>query len=44
MEKIVYIEGIGYCKEIVIDRVNEDGINEPYTIYEIVKKRFGSRK
>ena len=34
VENIVYIEDIGYCKEITIDRYNQYGINEPYNIYE----------
>ena len=34
MEDIVYIEEIGYCREITVNRYNEDGINEPYNIYE----------
>jgi len=36
--KIVYIEGVGYCKEIVVNRYNTDGINEPYVIYEEISK------
>ena len=36
MENIVYIEGIGYCKEITINRYYEDGVNDPYNIYEPV--------
>ncbi len=31
---ITYIEGIGYCKEITINTCNENGVNEPYNIYE----------
>jgi hypothetical protein len=30
---MVYIEGIGYCREIVINHYNQNGINEPYTMY-----------
>jgi hypothetical protein len=36
MKRKVYIEDIGWCYEITIDRYNEDGINEPYCIYEKV--------
>ena len=36
MENIVYIEDIGYCKEITIDRYTKSGINEPYNIYELI--------
>ncbi len=38
MDNIVYIEGVGYCKEVTINRYNEDGVNEPYNIYEPVEK------
>jgi len=34
MNNIVYIEGVGYCKEITVQRFNKDGVSEPYTIYE----------
>ena len=33
---IIYIDGVGYCKEITINRYNEYGVNEPYCIYEPV--------
>ena len=33
MNNIVYIEGVGYCKEVTIQRFN-NGVSEPYTIYE----------
>lgn len=36
-EEIVYIEGVGYCKEIVISRVNESGISESYVVYEPIE-------
>ena len=36
MTNVVFIEGVGYCKEIVVNRYNQDGVNEPYTIYEPV--------
>jgi hypothetical protein len=34
----IYLQGIGWVKEITINRLNENGINEPYTIYEILEK------
>lgn len=34
---IVYIEGVGYCKEITINSY-ANGVNEPYNIYEPIKK------
>lgn len=37
MDNIVYIEEIGYCREITVNRYNEYGINEPYNIYEPVE-------
>ncbi len=37
MDNIVYIEEIGYCREITVNRYNKDGINEPYNIYEPVE-------
>ena len=38
MDNIIYIEGVGYCKEVNVNRYNEDGVNEPYNIYEPVEK------
>ena len=38
MRDIIYIEGLGYCKVITVDKVNADGINEPYDIYEPIEK------
>lgn len=38
MENIVYIEGVGYCKEVAVNRYNKDGVNEPYNIYEPIEK------
>ena len=35
--EIVYIEDIGYCREIVINRYDSDGINTPYCIYEPIE-------
>ena len=40
MDNIVYIEGVGYCKEVTVNRYNEDGVNEPYNIYEPVENNF----
>ncbi len=37
MDNIVYIEEIGYCREITINRYNQDGVNEPYNIYEPIE-------
>ena len=34
MKEIVYVDGVGYCKEVTMNRLNEDGVNEPYNIYE----------
>jgi hypothetical protein len=36
MKREIYIEGLGWVIERTIYRVNETGINEPYTIYEPV--------
>ena len=38
MDNIIYIEGVGYCKEVTVNRCNEDGVNEPYNIYEPIEK------
>lgn len=38
MKREIYIEGIGWCIERTIYRVNENGINEPYTMYEPLNK------
>jgi hypothetical protein len=38
MKNEIYIEGIGWVKEITINRLNESGVNEPYTIYESITK------
>ncbi len=37
MDNIVYIEEIGYCREITVNRYNQDGVNEPYNIYELIE-------
>jgi len=36
MNDIVWIDGEGYCKVITVNRVNSDGVSEPYDIYEPV--------
>ena len=36
MNDFIYMNGVKY-KVIVINRFNEDGVNEPYEIYEEVK-------
>ena len=33
MNEIIYIDGVGY-KVITKNRINSDGVNEPYDIYE----------
>ena len=40
MTNVVFIEGVGYCKEIVVNRYNQ-GVNDPYTIYEPVTIKGG---
>ncbi len=30
----VFIEGVGWCYQITIDRYDKNGINEPHDIYE----------
>ena len=37
MDNIVYTEEIGYCREITVNRYNQDGVNEPYNIYEPIE-------
>ena len=37
MEDTFYIEGVGYCKEVTINRLNVDGVNEPYNNYELIQ-------
>jgi len=36
MKDTFYISGLGWVREITINRLNENGVNEPYTEYEIV--------
>ena len=38
MNNEIYIEGLGWVREITVYRLNESGINEPYTIYEPLNK------
>ena len=33
----MFLEGIGWVLETTYFRLNENGINEPYTEYEIIK-------
>jgi hypothetical protein len=37
MKNVFYIDGLGWVREITINRLNENGMPEPYTEYEIVK-------
>ena len=37
-EELVYIDGEGWCREIVINRYDSNGINTPYCIYEPINK------
>ena len=34
MKDTIFIEGLGLCKVTTVNKVNADGINEPYDIYE----------
>ena len=38
MKDTIYIEGIGHCKVVTVNKINADGINEPYDIYEPVNQ------
>lgn len=38
MENEMYLEGIGWVREITKFRANSDGVNEPYVEYEIIEK------
>ena len=38
MKNIVYVEGIGRCYEVTVNRVNDDGVTESYNTYEPIKK------
>ena len=37
-ETQVYVDGVGWCNEVTINRCNENGVNEPYNIYEPIKE------
>ena len=37
MKDVFWIDGLGWVKEITLNRFNADGVYEPYTQYEIVK-------
>jgi len=37
MGEKVYIDEIGWCYEIVVNRYDINGINTPYCIYELIK-------
>lgn len=37
MKDSFYIAGIGWVREIVKNRLNADGINEPYIQIELIK-------
>lgn len=37
MKDSFYIAGIGWVRERVINRLNADGINEPYIEIELIK-------
>jgi hypothetical protein len=36
MDKKIFIEGLGWVIEITINRLNKDGIHEPYVEYKQV--------
>ncbi len=37
MKDVIFIEGLGWVREITINRLNEFGVSEPYTQYELIK-------
>ncbi len=37
MKDVIFIEGLGWVREITINRLNEFGVPEPYTQYELIK-------
>lgn len=39
MRNIVYVEGVGRCRVITINRTNENGVNEPYDVYEPIEEK-----
>jgi hypothetical protein len=38
MKDVFWIDGLGWVREIIKNRLNEVGVPEPYTEYELVKK------
>jgi len=39
MRNIVYVEGVGRCRVVTINRTNENGVNEPYDVYEPIEEK-----
>jgi len=39
MRNIVYVEGVGQCRVVTINRRNENGTNEPYDVYEPIEEK-----
>jgi len=39
MRNIVYVEGVGRCRVVTINRRNENGTNEPYDVYEPIEEK-----
>jgi hypothetical protein len=39
MAKVIFINGLGYCKEIIVNRYNQNEVIESYTIYEPIKTK-----
>lgn len=37
MKDVLFIEGLGWVREVTINRLNESGVPEPYTQYELIK-------
>ncbi|MEY4573089.1 MAG: hypothetical protein RLZ10_2364 [Bacteroidota bacterium] len=38
MKDVIFIEGLGWVKEVTINRINEYGINEPFTEYQLINQ------
>ena len=36
MKDVFYLDGIGWVREITINRINENGVNEPYNEYKLL--------
>jgi hypothetical protein len=36
MGNVFYIDGLGWVREITINRINENGVYEPYNEYKII--------